>query len=353
MQAIRIHPPESDSEPPFSASNPAPTTALFLDTIPVPNLQKSGQLLIRVHATTVTRAELTWPETYSTDLPLLGHDLAGTVVAVYNDQGSDKTRTESDFRPGDQVYGMLDMDKGSTWAEFAIGWIDEVAPKPASLSWVESAAVPVSALTAWQALFVKAGVAAPDFSLIAKNRTQSESEKERSKQIAVTGAAGAVGTYIVQFAALAGLHVVAVSSSKVRDKDFLESLGANEVLEYEDLRQVKNQYNIIIDAVGGKTLEQCWTSIKDDGVLISIESASADFVQKHREQPFTKSKHNVRALFFIVEPSRQHLEEISVTLDLGLVKVFVAQAMALEEARTAYELANGRLQRRGKVVLTV
>ncbi len=353
MQAIRVHPPASESQPPFSANNPAPSTALALDTIPIPTVDKPGQLLIRVHATSVTRAELTWPETYSTDLPLLGHDLAGTVVAVQNDPYADKDRRGSDFKPGDEVYGMLDMSKGSTWAEFAVARTDHVALKPKTLSWGESAAVPVSALTAWQALFVQAGVTPPNFSLIVKTSPRTAIKGERARKVAVTGAAGAVGTYVVQLAALAGLHVVAISSSKDRDGEFLKSLGAIEVLQYEDLYKVTDQYDIIIDTVGGGTLERCWSSIKDNGILISVESASADFVRRHREQTFTQDKQGVRALFFIVEPSREDLEQLSVALDLGLLKVLVAYEMPLHEARAAYELANGRLQRRGKVVLTV
>ncbi|ERF68526.1 hypothetical protein EPUS_05665 [Endocarpon pusillum Z07020] len=353
MQAIRVHPPESETEPPFSATNPAPSAALVLDTIPVPTLDKPGQLLIRVHATSVTRDELTWTETYSTDLPLLGHDLAGTVVAVQDDPGTNKNRTDSDLKPGDEVYGMLDTSKGSTWAEFAIATTDQVALKPKLLSWAESAVVPVSALTAWQALFVKAGVTPPDFSLITRTGSRAMDQGESARKIAVTGAAGAVGTYVVQLAALAGMHVVAVSSSKTCDEEFLKSLGATGVLQYEDLYHVKNEYDIIIDAVGGETLKRCWSSIKDDGILISIDSSSGDFVRNHREQTFTHDKQGVRALFFIVEPSKENLEQLSVALDLGLLKVFVAHEMPLHEARAAYDLANGRLQRRGKVVLTL
>ncbi|KAF7505409.1 hypothetical protein GJ744_000955 [Endocarpon pusillum] len=353
MQAIRVHPPESETEPPFSAANPAPSAALVLDTIPIPTLDKPGQLLIRVHATSVTRAELTWPETYSTDLPLLGHDLAGTVVEVQDDPGTNENRTDSDLKPGDEVYGMLDMSKGSTWAEFAIAWTDQVALKPKLLSWAESAAVPVSALTAWQALFVKAGVTPPDFSSITRTESRTMDQGESARKIAVTGANGAVGTYLVQLAALAGMHVVAVSSSKTRDEEFLKSLGATGVLQYEDLYHVNNQYDIIIDAVGGEILKRCWSSVKDDGILISIESSSSDFVRNHREETFTHDKQGVRALFFIVEPSRKNLEQLSVALDRGLLDVYVAHEMPLHEARAAYELANGRLQRRGKVVLTL
>lgn len=211
----------------------------------------------------------------------------------------------------------------------------------------------MSALTAWQALFVKAGLPAPDFLSVARTGCRPEVGRQGSKKIAVTGAAGAVGTFIVQLAALSGLHVVAVTSSKARDEEFLRSLGATELLEYGALHQVKDQYDIIIDTVGGETLELCWSAVRDDGVLISVESASADFVRTRRQRPFAEGKEGVRALFFIVQPSRKHLEELSVPLRLGLLTVFVAHEIPLREARAAYELANGRLQRRGKVVLTI
>lgn len=354
MQAIRLHPPESSSEPPYSADNPAPPSALVLDRIPIPTMNEPGQLLIRVHATPVTRAELTWPETYTTDLPLLGHDLAGTVVAVQNDEASDQREARYDFKPGEEVFGMLDMSKsGSTWAELAIAQSHEVVLKPKSLSWAESAAVPTSALTAWQALFVKGGVTNPDISSIPEIKTQPTHKGGERRKLAVTGAAGAVGTFIVQLAALAGLHVVAISSSKTRDEGFLKSLGATEVLEYQEIQQLVNEYDIIIDGVGGETLEHCWSAVKDDGVLISIESASWDFVRKHHQQPFAKHKDGVKALFFIVEQSRRQLEELAELLELGLLKVHVAYEMPLEEARQAYELASGRPSRRGKVVLTI
>ncbi len=182
---------------------------------------------------------------------------------------------------------------------------------------------------------------------------RTEHEGGRSKKIALIGAAGAVGSYIVHLAALAGLHVVAVSSSQGRDKEFLISLGATELLEYKDLQHVADQYDLIIDAVGGEALEHCWSAIKADGVLISVEPASSDFVSRHRQGLLTIGKHGVRALFFIVEPSRKQSEELSVALDLGLLQVVVGQEGPLLEGRAAYELANGPLQRRGKVVLTI
>jgi NADPH:quinone reductase-like Zn-dependent oxidoreductase len=351
MQAVRLHPAESGA--PFSASNPAPASALVLDTIPIPTLAKPGQLLIRVHATTATRGELAWPETYSTALALLGYDLAGTVVAVQDDPNSGKANTGFDFKPGDEVFAMLDMSGGSTWAEYTIAKVDHVGLKPKSLTWAESAAVPISALTAWQALFVQAKVKPPDFSPIAENGSQAKRWREGMRTIAVTGASGAVGTFIVQLAALAGLHVVAVTSSKARDGEFLKSLGARELFEYQDFKKREGQYDIIIDTVGGEILEGCWSLVMDDGTLVSVESSSANFVSQHRQQQLAEGKDGVRALFFIVQPSGENLRDLSLALNLGLLKVFVAHELPLREARAAYELANGRLQRRGKVVLTI
>lgn len=353
MQAVRVQAAESGSAAPYSATNPAPPSALVLDTIPIPTLSKPGQLLIQVHATTATRDELTWPETYSTDVQLLGHDVAGTVVAVQNKSGTDATEELSDFKEGDEVYGMLDMSKGSTWAEFAIAQTDQVALKPKNLSWAESVAVPISGLTAWQALFVKAEVHAPDFSSVARQEIQPKKNLENQKRIAITGAAGAIGMYAVQLAALAGLHVVAVSRSKARDEEFLKSLGASELLQYDEIGHREHQYDIIIDTVGGETLERCWSAIKMDGILLSVDSASAEFVTDHRQKPFARGREDVRALFFIVEPCRKHLEQLSVALELGLLKAFVAEILPLGDAKAAYELANGRLPRRGKVVLSI
>jgi NADPH:quinone reductase-like Zn-dependent oxidoreductase len=353
MQAIRVHPPKSEPEPPYSASNPAPSTALVLDNIPIPALNKHGQLLIRVRATSVTRAELTWPETYETELPMMGYDLAGIVVAVHDDAQAGIEGPGSVFKPGDEVYGLLEMKKGSTWAEFAIAQIDQVAAKPETLSWAESAAVPLSALTAWQALFVKAGIKPPDFSLIDETGLPSRDETRSSKEIAITGATGAVGTWIVQLAALAGLHVVAVSRSYSSEVEFLISLGANEVIEHRQFDELKDEFDIIIDSVGGEILQKCWGSIKPDGTLISIASDSADFVRRHRKEKFTEGKHNVKAQFFIVEPSGKQLEELRLALDLGLLRVFVAEQMPLYRAREAYDLANGQLPRHGKVILTI
>lgn len=342
MQAVRIHPSSSQDAEPYSVSNPAPSSSLTLDRdVPIPQPKRPGQILVRVHAATVTRDELTWPETYGPEYPILGHDVSGVVAAVY---GEDEDA--SGFRSGDEVYGLVDVHLGSTWAEFAIGDTTGLAPKPKNLSWAESVTVPMSGLTAWQALFEKAGLSEPDFEALQADKRALLNRERRS--VLVTGAAGAVGAYVVQLAALVGLHVVAASSSTERNGEFLKSLGAAETVNYNDMNQRQALYDFVIDTVGGQPLAQSWSLIADTGSLISVDSASFAF---HKNPP--PGKEHVKALFFIVESRGEQLRKMSRALELGFVKPFLAQTFPLEEARAAYEKASGRLDSRGKVVLTM
>ena len=109
MQAIRFH-PSPDPTTPYSPTNPAPASALILDTnIPIPQPSKPDEILARVKATTVVRDALTWPETYAHEYAIPGHNLAGTVAAVFSDDN---------FKPDDEVFGMAHADRGSAWAEY-------------------------------------------------------------------------------------------------------------------------------------------------------------------------------------------------------------------------------------------
>ncbi|KAH7250770.1 hypothetical protein FSOLCH5_000062 [Fusarium solani] len=327
MRAVRIQ--SSKGQEPYSASNPAPSSALVLERdVPVPDL-KPGQVLVRVHATTVTRDELTWPESYHHELRIPGYDFSGVVEKVYE---------EGRFKPGDEVYAMVSTKRGSTWAEYAMAEEDELALKPKNLSWAESVTVPLSALTAWQALFVQAGVPEPDFDAAAKIST--------GRTLLVTGSSGAVGSYIVQLAVYAGLQVVAASSSTERNDEFLRSLGAHEVVEYNELSIVKRSFDIVIDTVGGKPLAQAWDLVTDAGSLISVDSSSFNFAKTP-----PAGKEHVKAVFFIVEPSGHQLGKLAKALEVGYVRPFLAETFPLAEVREAYEKASGRMDKRGKVVL--
>lgn len=284
---------------------------------------------------------LTWPETYAKDYTIPGHDFSGIVAA---------TAPNSNFRIGDEVFGMAHADRASTWAQYAVVQEDEVARKPA-LSWEEAAALPLSAQTAYEALFVHAGLAAPVVGEEEDQKQKDGQHRQVDKRILVTGAAGGVGICLVQLAAWAGVHVVAASSSDERNREFLESLGADEVIEYGALEgALEGTFDVVVDCVGGTVLEKCWGLVRDGGVLISVDSGSFDFVSSHLKSGIGRP--NVTASFFIVEGGNA-LGVLGKLADRGLLRSFVAASFGLERIREAYDLANGRFEGRGKVILTI
>ncbi|ETI21629.1 hypothetical protein G647_07976 [Cladophialophora carrionii CBS 160.54] len=292
------------------------------------------------------RDALTWPETYCRKYSILGNDISGTVVSISEDSQS------SLFKPGDEVCGMTAASRAGTWAEYAVVSAEEAWSKPRSLSWAEAAAVPLSALTAYQALFDKAGMVPPDFSNThGAIRSRPGSGREKKGRLLMSGGAGCVGIYAVQLASLAGLYVVAATRSRRRDEEFLKGLGADKVIEYGDLIKSSWTYETIIDTVGGKGLETCWSLVTECGTLISIDSASYDFVRRHRESGLASGKVAVKALFFIVDPSRTGLEQLAKALDSALLKSFVARVMPLADARQAYMYSSNAPRERGKIVL--
>jgi NADPH2:quinone reductase len=338
MQAIRVHPVQPPS-PPYSPSNPAPSTALHLDNIPIPHPTKPGELLVHIKATTIIRDMLTWPETYAHDYIVPGNDFAGTVVEIF--PGGE----ESAFNIGDEVFGMVHADRPSTWAEYAIVLESEVALKPKGVGWEGAAALPLSGMTAFEALFDHAGL-----SLLQDGDVEARKENEK-KEVLITGAAGGVGIYLVQLAASTGLRVIAASSSNARNEEFLRELGAHEVVAYSVLEGVKDRFDIIIDTVGGETLAQCWGYVKDGGSLISVDSGSFNFLEEHGKRGIVRD--GVKALFFIIRGSTRALHALAESVDRGMVKSFVAGTYPIAKVREAYDFANGRFTGRGKVILTL
>lgn len=348
MEAVQLH-PNTDAATSYSVSNPAPPSALrFTKDVPIPRPTHPGELLVKVEATTIIRDSLTWPEIYDEQYKILGWDFAGTVVAVHENYG----QTES-FKVGDEVFGMVNAGRAGTWSQYAIVLEGEACLKPKGLTWAQAAAIPLSALTAYQALFEKAGLTFPDLTKSADVQTLRHSQDVAwNENILVTGALGGVGLYIVQLARLLNLHLVAATSSKARNGDFLEKLGADEVVEYSDLPKQGRRFRIIIDAVGGDVLKTCWSLVQDQGKIISIDSASYDFVEEHRKAGLTDGCEAVQALFFIVEPSNAHLTHLLAALEAHVLEPFVAAVLPLSDAAAAYEGSSNTPLGRGKVILS-
>lgn len=329
MRAARVRPNSPEGTPYGFPGNVAPSSAIEIhDDVPKPQISKPGELLIQVKASTVYKDNLEWNELYPPSHATLGNDFSGVVVAVHD--------SEQDFRVGDHVYGMTHANRGGTWAEYAIVTTEEAVKKPDSLSWEEAAAIPGSAITADQALFRHVGL--------------ETTAKNGQKRVLITGAGGGIGTFLVQFAVLAGHHVVAASSSNERNESFLRSIGAHEVIEYNGFSTL-DKVDVVVDSVGFQVLADCWSVIKQDGTLLTFDARSWGYREQHKETGVSKGKEGIRALYMIAEPSRESMARITEHVAKGNIKGRVSKTVSLNDVREAYESAHSRGLGRGKIVV--
>ncbi len=308
MKAIRIH----------SRSGPE---GLVYEDAPQPH-PGEGEVLVRVYATSVMWQEPTWSETWKTPtgvdrhLPIPCHDLSGVIAEV----GTGLTGVTV----GEAVYALTEFWRDGAAAEYTLARATDLAPKPRSLDYVQAAGIPLVVLTAWQALFDHAGLSA-------------------GQSILIHGAAGGVGSMAVQLARWAGAHVIGTASA--RNRDFLRELGANEIIDYTSTRfeDVLHDIDIVLDTIGGDTMERSWSVLKKGGLLVSI------FSPPSQEQA---KAHGVRAIFFIVQPDRTQLIQIGNLIDTGRIRPAIETVYPLSEARQAFERAlSGHT--RGKIILQV
>ena len=282
----------------------------------------AGDALVRVCATGITPAELSWAETYqnadgSGRIPSIpGHEVSGVVEAL--------APGVSDLRVGDEVYGLTDFARDGAAAEYVAVRARNLAPKPRTMDHAHAAAVPLSALTAWQALFDHGGLA-------------------EGQRVLIHGAAGGVGTFAVQLARWRRAQVIATAAQ--RDFEFLRQIGTDVVIDFatERFEDKIHDVDVVLDTIGGSTLERSWGVVKPGGTLVTLVApVSAG----------SGARHGVNAVFFIVQPSRTELSEITRLIDEHAVQAIVADVVPLIQARDAFERGlKGHV--RGKLVLQV
>ena len=299
-----------------------------------------GEVLVRVYAAGVIANELKWDETYQTKagspltLPIPGRDLSGVVAEI--GPGVPEVPGVTTLIKGSEVYAMLDYGRDGAQADYTVALPNELVPKPSTLDHVQAAAVPLSALTAWQALFDHAHLAA-------------------GQTVLIHGGAGGVGVFAVQLAHWAGAQVITTASA--RNRDFMRELGvaANEIIDYTTTRfeEVLHSVDMVFDMVGGDTLQRSWQVIKPGGVLVSIVSPSPPAAA---QAAMSKAKggggHDVRFVYFIVGPNRDELIQIGALIDAGHLRPIIDTVFPLAQARQAYEQA-AKGHTRGKIVLRV
>jgi NADPH:quinone reductase-like Zn-dependent oxidoreductase len=285
--------------------------SLSLDQVLIPR-PGSGEVLVRVAATAVTAQELTWPEKWPA-IPC--HDLSGVVA------GSGPGGTG--WADGTEVFGLVGFDRPGAAAEYVTVPAADLAAKPAAIDHVAAAAIPLGGLTAWQALHDHAGL-------------------QPGQHVLVHGGAGGVGAYAVQVAAALGAQVTATAST--RDAAYVANLGAHRVIDYKGrFEDELSDVDVIVDPVGGDTLSRSWTVLKPGGILVAIAE----------EPPEDKGgRDDVRALYFVVEPSGAQMAELARLVDDGKLRAAVSTTFGLGDLREAFAAQQAR-SHPGKVVITV
>lgn len=247
-----------------------------------------------------------------------GYDMAGEVVAV-----GDLVTT---LAAGDRVMGMVGFPSaGGGYAEYALARADELAIVPDELDLVTAGAVPLAALTAWQALFEMA-------------------ELEPEQKILIHAGAGGVGHFAVQFALERGAHVIATASAA--NKDFLAGFGVHEVIDYTNTDFTEECYglDVVLDLIGGETGKRSLHTLSEHGVLVTIPTVTADDIISAAEAM------GLRAHGMTVRPEVFHLEEIAELIEDGDVRVHIDRVFTLAQAAEAHRLLEtGHV--RGKLVL--
>ena len=307
MHAVRIHS--------FGEAD-----VLEVDEVPPPEA-KDNEIVVRVMAASVNPVDFKirsgkYPAVKEDQLPkVLGRDISGVVERV----GGNVRK----FKKGDAIYAMLGNDIGG-YAEFTLVTEDEAAKKPPQLDFVQAAAVPLAALTAWQGLFDHGGLKA-------------------GQRVLIHGGAGGVGHFAIQFAKAKGAWVATTVSGE--DIALARKLGADQPIDYkkEKFENAVKDVDLVYDLIAGDTQKRSFAVLKDGGTLISTlqKPDDAELARKH-----------ARGAHYLAKPNARELEEIAALIEAGDVRVVVNAIYPLEDAARAHQhLEKDHIA--GKVVLQV
>lgn len=285
-------------------NNYGDSSVLKYEEVPVPEIKKN-QVLVKVFAASVNHFDIKvtagmMKDWLSLSFPWTpGYDFAGIIESV----GSEVTG----LKKGDKVYGN---SNGGSYAEYAAVKSSTVVLKPEILSFTEAASVPLVGETAWQAIHTHA-------------------ELKSGQRILIHGAAGAVGAYAVQFAK--AVNAVVYANSEGKDKDYLKSLSADVVIDYQtqDFTTIAKDIDVVIDLIGGETQKRSYQVLKRGGRLVSTIGIST---QEEAD------KYGVKAIGMSMERSGEDLKKISGLISAGKLKWNVEMVLPLKDAKKGWDI---------------
>jgi NADPH:quinone reductase-like Zn-dependent oxidoreductase len=296
------------------------STTLELVELPVP-VPEAGEVLVKVDAAAVNTID--WENRrealpgFAPRLPVVpGYDLAGEIVA--------RGPGVVDHALGERVFAMLPLDSPRAYAEYARVPVTVLARQPRNLDAIHAAAVPLVALTAWQALFEAGGLHA-------------------GQTVLIHGASGGVGHLAVQLAKHAGATVIGTASRA--NLAFVRSLGADQVIDYraQPFETVVRDVDLVFDTVGGDTLARSYQVVRAGGTVVSIAG---------RIDAGAASARGIHGKGLLVRPDAAQLAQIAALLEHGALKPEIDTVYPLRDAALAHDKSETR-HLRGRLVLQV
>lgn len=308
----------------------------YSEEVPIPDFAPN-QVLIKTYAAGVNPLDI---RIRNGDLSLLmgskfpmilGNDVSGLIVKV----GENVTK----FKPGDEVYGMIDSNnkksitgfaKGGSYAEYCVTREDTLDFLPKMMDRFDAASVPLASLTAYQGL--------------------KKVNPKKGQKILINGASGGVGIFAVQLSKLFGMNVTAVSSEI--HKEFLLSIGSDKFIDYKknDFKKKNVKYDIIFDIVANTTYKDCKNVLNDNGLFISNVDKIKPLIKNFFNPMLSVFGYKNRDLYNWVESSGKDLSEVTEMIDKGLIKTFVSKKFKLADANKAHSYFEHNSVR-GKIIL--
>jgi NADPH:quinone reductase-like Zn-dependent oxidoreductase len=275
-----------------------------------------NDVVIQVHAAGFVGTELTWPSTWADRLgrdrtpTIPGHELAGIVTEVgYGTTG---------FSLGQRVFGLADWYRDGSLAELIAIEARNLAPLPDNVDFAAGASLPISGLTAWQGLF-------------------EHGRLQAGQNVIAHGAAGAVGSMVVQLAREAGAFVIGTGRAADRQKAL--DFGANEFVDLDNERiEDVGQVDLVFDLIGGDVGKRSARLVRTGGTLVSIVGPA----EEHPAEGL--------AIDFVVEADRWQLMEIAQRIGDGRLKTNIGKVATLDDAVATF---NSKERHSGKTVIRV
>jgi len=305
MKAMRIH-------------EPGGPEVLRYEDVPDP-VPGPGEVLIHVHAAGVNPADrqaITWQKTDRRYPWTPGYDVAGEILKPADDV--------SGYEPGTPVFGMLFPKPAGAYAQYVAAPVTQITAKPDTLEYEEAAALPIVALTAWQALFETGGLSS-------------------GQTVLIHAAAGGVGHIAVQLAKWKGARVIGIASG--RNEQFLRTLGVDQFVDYNTTRfedRVK-EVDLVLEVFGGDTVERSLQVLKKGGTYVSI---------KRKHDPDLAARHGIHSKYVLARPDSSDLDQIAHLVDDGHVRPHIDKVFPLNQLAAAFEF-NAAGHTRGKAVVSV